>query len=315
MPEFSRAILTWYAANRRDLPWRRTTDPYAILVSETMLQQTQVDRVIPKYAAWLARFPRFAALAAAPRSDVLKLWSGLGYNSRAVRLHALAQLLVEQHGGRLPSTEEELARLPGIGPYTAGALMVFAHNRPGSCVDVNVERIVRRVFFPGTAGTAKARTSKNKKIITNKRITRKMITTEIITKSGIEKAFLDSFPPGRAADYGNALMDFGSAVCTAAKPRCAECPVYATCRSKGERPDEKNLRAKKQQPAFLHSNRWWRGQILKAVNENGRVSAKDSLRMIIARPKKDEKEAFRNALKQLREEGLLSRGKTIRVND
>ncbi len=291
MPEFSRAILAWYGRNKRDLPWRRTTDPYAILVSEVMLQQTQVDRVIPKYAAWLARFPGFAALAAAPRSEVLRQWSGLGYNSRAVRLHALAKLLVEQHSGQLPSTEEELVRLPGIGLYTAGALMVFAHDRPGHCIDVNIERIFRRTFFSRTStGITKSKTK-------------------------IEKIFIDSFPEKRATDYGNALMDLGSAVCTATKPKCDGCPVYNLCKSRGERPDEKKAREKRKQPAFLHSNRWWRGRILKAVNENGRLSEKDLLKIIVVRPKNDEREAFRNALEQLREEGFLSRGKSIRVND
>jgi len=290
MKEFSRRILAWYAANKRDLPWRTTNDPYRILVSEIMLQQTQVDRVIPKYAAWLARFPDFNALAAAPRSDVLKYWSGLGYNNRAVRLHALAKLLVDQHDGKLPATEEELVKLPGIGPYTAGAIMVFAHNQPGRCIDVNIERIMRRVTFSKTTRT-------------------------VSTKSQTEKLFIDSFPPKHATDYGNALMDFGSLVCTATKPRCDGCPVYALCTSKGERSDEKKTRAKKRAPTFLHSNRWWRGQILKAVNVNGSVTEKELLELVKQKNTPEERTAFKQALRQLREEGLLSSGKKVRIAD
>lgn len=281
---FQASLLSWYARHGRDLPWRHTTDPYRILVSEFMLQQTQVDRVIPKYAAWLAAFPDWERLAAASRADVLKLWSGLGYNNRAVRLHALAKLVVEQHGGALPETEEGLIALPGIGPYTAGALMAFAHNKPGKCIDVNIERIIRRVKYP-----------KNKRDI---------------AKKAIEEEFLASFPPGKATVYANALMDLGSLICTATKPKCDACPVRAECKSAGERPDEQDTRLRKRQPAFLHSNRWWRGQILKGLNA-GACDEEELLRRIGAQ----DDAAFRNALAQLREEGLLVGKGRIRIGD
>ncbi len=276
-------LLSWYAKHGRDLPWRHTTDPYKILVSEIMLQQTQVDRVIPKYNAWLKEFPSWSALASGSRANVLKLWSGLGYNSRAIRLHALAQIVVQDFGGVLPTTEDELVRLPGIGPYTAGAIMVFAHNKPGKCVDVNIERIVKRFCF-----------HKNKKITHN----------EVIQE------FLGLFPVNNATALGNALMDFGSMICTASKPRCSECPLFTDCKSKGERPEEQEARVKKRQPKFEGSNRWWRGQILKAVNQ-GVNTRQDLLKAIDA----DDEQAFDAALAQLCAEGLLSGSRRISIRE
>ncbi|HEU5329085.1 MAG TPA: hypothetical protein VFU78_13400 [Thermomicrobiales bacterium] len=131
-------LLAWYAAHRRDLPWRQTRDPYHILVSEMMLQQTQVPRVLPRYHAWLAQFPTLAALAAAPTADVLRAWSGLGYNSRAVRLQQVARLAVAQYNGRLPAAVDELRALPGIGDYTARAIACFAYEQDVPVLDTNV---------------------------------------------------------------------------------------------------------------------------------------------------------------------------------
>ncbi len=283
------ALLSWYAAHGRSLPWRKTRDPYAILVSEIMLQQTQVERVVPKYGEWLRKFPDFAALANASRADVLRAWSGLGYNNRAVRLHALAKLVVEQHGGKLPETEGELVRLPGIGSYTAGAIIAFAFNRPGRCVDVNIERIIKRVKYP-----------KNKKNI---------------TKKSIEEEFLSSFPLGNVTKYANALMDLGSLICTATRPKCGECPVYDDCKSRGERPDEKALRAKKRQPTFLHSNRWWRGQILKLLNTEEAVSRSALQQKILKETGNSDALKFEAALAQLAEEGLVSAGRLVRIRE
>ncbi|MBR9692483.1 A/G-specific adenine glycosylase [Candidatus Woesearchaeota archaeon] len=277
-------LLKWYADEGRDLPWRRTKDPYKILISEIMLQQTQVDRVIPKYETWLKTFPSWKTLAAGSRSDVLKLWSGLGYNNRAVRLHALSKLVVEELGGKLPVSEEELVKLPGIGPYTAGALMAFAHNKPGKCIDVNIERIVKRYSFP-----------KRKKEI---------------TKKEAEEEFLFLFPKNKATDFANALMDFGSMICTASNPKCDDCPLYDDCKSRGERNEESNERVKKRQTTFLHSNRWWRGQILKALNQ-GLQTEKD----IFAAIEGDDKKSFTAALAQLRAEGLLSGSRRISIRE
>src|SRR4051812_14715409 len=130
-------LLAWYAANRRDLPWRQTRDPYKILLSEVMLQQTQVPRVLPRWQAWLRRFPTIEALAAAPTADVLREWSGLGYNSRAVRLQAVARHVVAELGGQMPATVEGLLALPGIGDYTARAVACFAHEQDVPVLDTN----------------------------------------------------------------------------------------------------------------------------------------------------------------------------------
>jgi A/G-specific adenine glycosylase len=141
------ALLAWYAAEgRAHLPWRETRDPYAILVSEVMLQQTQVERVLPKYREFLARFPTFAALAAEPVGEVIKAWAGLGYNQRAVRLHGIARQVVEEFGGQLPNTLEGLMALKGIGRYTAGAVACFAFGLPVATVDTNIRRVLWRVF-------------------------------------------------------------------------------------------------------------------------------------------------------------------------
>ena len=157
LPIIQRTLLDWYAREGRDLPWRRVRDPYAILVSELMLQQTQVDRVIPKWEAWLAQFPTIEALADAPTSDVIRAWSGLGYNRRAINLQRLAQAVVAVHGGRVPDDVAELKALPGIGPYTAGAVAAFAHNRPVAMVDVNIRRLLHRLFVGAEVPTTASR--------------------------------------------------------------------------------------------------------------------------------------------------------------
>lgn len=274
------ALLEWYACEGRDLPWRRTRDPYAILVSEMMLQQTQVDRVVPKYEAWLREFPDWRRLAAASRADVLRLWSGLGYNSRAVRLHLLARVLTDS-GGALPEVEQELVKLPGIGPYTAGALLVFAWNRPGACVDTNIERIMRRLHY-----TIEERPSLKE----------------------LKQRFLDSFP-GRARDWGNALMDLGSRICTASRPACEECPVRRYCSTRGEHPAEGAIRKGRQQTPFKESNRWWRGRIVKALTE--KQWNRDALRAHLGAGER----SFEKALDGLKAEGLVSGGHRLKLSD
>src|SRR3954466_14471165 len=143
---FRRRLLKWYRQHGRDLPWRQTRDPYRILVSEVMLQQTQVDRVLPKYEEWLQKYPTFAALAAAPEADVSATWRPLGYNVRPRRLHAIARESVERYGGSLPSDETTLRSFKGIGEYTAGAVMSFAFGQRAAILDTNVARVLFRVF-------------------------------------------------------------------------------------------------------------------------------------------------------------------------
>jgi A/G-specific adenine glycosylase len=182
-----RRILGWFRDNGRDLPWRRTLDPYAILVSEVMLQQTQVPRVIPRFEALLERFPSPAALAGAAPADVLAMWSGLGYNNRAVRLRECCRLVVERHGGALPDQESALLALPGVGRYTARALLVFAWNRDVAAVDTNVRRVlVHELGLDPTVGERELET----------------VAAALV-------------PKGRSREWHHALMDYGSIVATA----------------------------------------------------------------------------------------------------
>ena len=202
---FQRRLLAWYRRHGRDLPWRRTREPYRILVSEIMLQQTQVDRVLPKYHQFLDRYPTMEALAAAPVDDVRRLWYPLGYNVRPVRLHAIACEAMARYGGRLPDRADTLRRLPGVGRYTAGAILAFAHGRDVAILDTNVRRVLGRVFF----GPRRLRRLRG------------------------EKAFWDLaealVPRGRGYDFNQALMDFGATWCTPRRPRCARCPMRAFC--------------------------------------------------------------------------------------
>ena len=147
IPAFQKHILKWYKHNQRDMPWRQTRDPYKILVSEIMLQQTQVSRVLPKYAEFLQAFPTVETLAKAPEKKLLKVWSGLGYWRRARFLKATAKAVVRNHDGKFPKTPEELIKLPGIGPYTAGAVACFAFNNPQAFIDTNIRRVYLHFFF------------------------------------------------------------------------------------------------------------------------------------------------------------------------
>jgi A/G-specific adenine glycosylase len=196
------AILSWYDAVRRDLPWRRTRDPYRILVSEVMLQQTQVARVVPYYEAFLARFPDEVALGGAPTADVLRLWSGLGYNRRALALQACARAVAAEGW---PPDAAGLLALPGIGPYTAAAVASFAFGEQVAAVDTNVRRVIERV----DGAYRRPR--------------------ELAQRAG------QLLPAGRAADWNQAMMELGATVCTARAAACDRCPV-APCSSRGRAP-------------------------------------------------------------------------------
>jgi A/G-specific adenine glycosylase len=206
-----RSLLRFYDRSARTLPWRGTRDPYAVLVSEVMLQQTQVKTVLRYFDAWMRRFPTLGALAAADEADVLHAWQGLGYYSRARRLQQAARAVVDRHGGRMPSTREELLALPGIGEYSAGAVSSIAFGLPEPLVDGNVVRVLTRLFGlrgdPGRAPLKARLWALARELVSGKR-------------------------PG---DFNQALMELGATVCTPRTPRCAECPVARACvaREKG----------------------------------------------------------------------------------
>src|SRR3954465_6858212 len=203
--QFRRRLLDWYRAHGRDLPWRKTDDPYHILVSEVMLQQTQVDRVLPKYHQWLEKYPSLSALAAADQVDVTETWRPLGYNVRPQRLQAIARESVERYGGELPSDEATLLSFNGIGAYTAGAIRSFAFGQRAAILDTNVARVLHRVFV--VKGDVKAHAMK-----------RHLWT--------VSEALV---PRKHVFDFNQALMDLGATVCVARKPKCEQCPMTRLC--------------------------------------------------------------------------------------
>jgi len=204
---FRQRLLAWYRRHGRDLPWRKTSDPYHILVSEVMLQQTQVDRVLPKYAEWLDKFPTLDALARAPEGELNAAWYPLGYNIRPRRLQNIAREAVARYGGRLPEDEETLRSFKGIGAYTAGAIRSFAFGQRAAILDTNVARVLFRVFV-GT-GDPKSHAMRR----------RLWAISETLV------------PSRHVFDFNQALMDLGAMVCVSRNPKCLVCPMAKSCRA------------------------------------------------------------------------------------
>lgn len=207
---FQGRLLAWYRRHGRDLPWRRTRDPYRILVSEIMLQQTQVDRVIPKYHEFLRKYPTLKALARASLEQVKRTWYPLGYNIRPVHLHGIARETLARYDGRLPDDEKALRAFKGIGRYTAGALRAFAFSQDAAILDTNVRRVLGRVFL----GPRRMNALRGQR-----------------AWWALSSALV---PPGKAYDFNQALMDFGATWCTPRNPRCLPCPMKTFCRFFGE---------------------------------------------------------------------------------
>jgi A/G-specific adenine glycosylase len=225
------ALLAWYERVRRPLPWRATRDPYALLVSEVMLQQTQALRVVPYYERWLARFPDVGALAEAPLREVLALWSGLGYNRRALALQRAAAVVAAS--GWPP----DLRTLPGVGPYTAAAVGAFAWDRDEACVDTNVRRVVER--WDGVTRTPTALQARVDALL----------------------------PAGRAALFNQATMELGATVCRPRAPLCGECPVAVGCATREGRAAEADtaIGSPRSRVRFEDTDRWARGRVLAAL--------------------------------------------------
>ena len=205
---FRSTLLRWYRHHGRDLPWRRPRDPYPILVSEFMLQQTQVSTVLPYYKKWLQRFPNFAALARASEAEVLHAWQGLGYYARARNLHSTAKRVVDRHRGRFPKSIEQMEQLPGLGQYTAHAVATFAFDQSVAIVEANTSRVLSRLFdlripIDSTAG-----------------------------RNALWSRAASLVPEKSAAHYNSALLDLGALICLPRKPRCGICPVKKFCRAK-----------------------------------------------------------------------------------
>jgi len=236
MLAFRRRLVRWFRRTGRDLPWRRTRDPYAVLVSEFMLQQTQVSRVTEYYPRFLARYPTLEALARATPRQVREVWQGLGYYRRAANLHRLAQVVVAERSGVLPADPAELVRLPGVGRYTAGAVATFAFEQAHPAVDTNVGRVIRRAFL--RAGDGRRRTGDGRRKTGDGKRKKEAATR----KPGAGKAKEERriweigqrLQPraGTAAwTFNQAIMELGAVVCTARVARCEICPVRGVCRT------------------------------------------------------------------------------------
>lgn len=239
-PDARDAILSWYAANGRRLAFRSTSDPYAVLVSEAMAQQTQAARAAEHWQRFMARFSTVAVLAAASPADVQRAWQGLGYNRRALSLWRAARAIEAEHGGKVPDSVEALQALPGVGPYTARAVAAIAFGRCVGAVDVNVRRVIGRLAVGHTMA---------------------------LSASEVQRLADGAVPPGRAADWTHAVMDVGALFCRPREPRCSDCPARPWCRfAAGDRSERAmtvdGARRRRAQPPFSSTNRWLRGRIL-----------------------------------------------------
>ena len=238
--KFQDLIFNWFEINQRDLPWRKTHDPYAVLLSEVMLQQTQVDRVKGYWTSWLDRWPTFESLAVAPTADVIRAWTGLGYNRRAVYLQRATQFILENGGFQNFSTQQTLETIPGIGPGTSGALMNFVWNVDTPFLEVNLKRIFQRLG----------------------------IGPETAVGWATEKELLEIahtvLPTGQARIWPHALMDFGALACRPNDPYCQNCPL-GTILPKSRLGIPELTAKKSAKETFIGSNRYWRGEILRTL--------------------------------------------------
>lgn len=224
-------LLAWYQANKRTLPWRDHPDPYAVWVSEIMLQQTRVETVIPYFEKWMRLFPTIRSLAKASEQEVLNVWEGLGYYSRARNLHKAAQIVVEKYQGEIPHDLDELRKLPGIGRYTLGAIASMAFGMDVATLDGNIKRVYARIFD---------------------------VTEPVDSTAGetlLWQLADENLPKGQAGDYNQALMDLGATICVPKNPRCLICPVMKLCRARqnGTQNERPVLTPKKEVPHYVHA--------------------------------------------------------------
>lgn len=251
--QFQKLLLSWYRVEGRSLPWRTTRDPYAIVVSELMLQQTQVSRVLPKYAAWMKKFPTLKLLASAPLREVLFFWQGLGYNRRAKYLWLMAQQVMEKHQGTFPKHKSDILLLPGIGPHTAGAVMSFAFGQQEAIFDTNAVRVVGRVLH----GYKTLPQLSSKQIVD-------LLNAALPTKTQVYQ-------------FNQAVMDLGAMICTAKKPTCERCPLQSVCRSYPDiltaQPAQLRLTKKPKETLYFgQPRRIWRGKILRYLHTTSAAS-------------------------------------------
>lgn len=290
----ARALLAWYRRHGRTLPWRNITNPYCILVSEIMLQQTQVSRVLVKYPDFLRRFPTVAKLAAARQRDVVVAWRGMGYNNRAVRLHRLAQIVVNKHNGRVPRIYEDLVDLPGIGRYTANALLASAFQQHVPIVDVNVRRVLSRIFW------------------------RMKRTGETSSENYIWELAEKLLPTRNVYGWNQALMDLGATVCTARSPRCDKCPVGTLCASRHTIKRSTIPSTRREPSKDGVPNRIYRGRIIDVLrkrNGQGGMRLHSLGRVIHPQFSSTHRSWLDSLIVGLERDGLIRRARTGRWGD
>lgn len=285
-------VLAWFDEHARPLPWRDPAcTPWGVLVSEFMLQQTQVARVLPRWQAFLERWPDPASLAAAGEAEVLRAWDRLGYPRRALWLRRCAVAIRDEHGGRVPSEEAELRALPGVGPYTAAAVACFAFGRPTAVVDTNVRRVLARLFH----GDAEAWPPNERR---DRRAAREAVP---------EAAPEEPAAVARTARWNAAAMELGALVCTAASPDCARCPVADACAWQAAgRPRPQERPARRRQPRFAGSDREMRGRVLAVLRARDAPVPVAEARAAAVRDEAADAERFDRALDTLAADALLN---------
>lgn len=292
--EFTRSLLAWYRRNARAFPWRSTrVDPYVVLVSEIMLQQTQAQRVAEALPRFLDRFPTVHALGNASNADVIRQWKGMGYNSRALRLRDAARMIVQQHDGVVPSDVDALRKLPGIGPYASASIATFAYNRRVVVLDVNVRRVYSRWMR------------------------RQQTIIDVERDEALAQFAMKVIPQRTPARWHHAVMDLGATICTARKPLCTSCPMADLCPSAHVL--EHAQRVKRAEPMFRgEPQRLWRGRFVDALREapaglspSALVAAAGATRLA-----NDEQAWFRTMIDALVRDGVIElAGRRIRLAD
>ena len=292
--QFSTDILKWYSVNQRTLPWRTHNSPYHVLVSEFMLQQTQVPRVMEKFKEFMEKFPTLQDLAKASKAELIEAWSGLGYNRRALLLHTFAQDVRDKYNGIIPRSKEQLQELPGMGPYTAGAILSFAYNLPEPAIDVNVRRIYLRLFQGKDQGLPMSKKE----------------------EAELYQLAKQTIPERKSAEFHGALMDFGSLVCTRNAPSCSSCPLQKDCAFfplyKSNKEKALFVMEKRKEPGINENgkqipNRIFRGRIVEFVRNNqGReISIADLGKTIKKDYRNKEEDWLLTLCKKLQDDGLL----------
>lgn len=276
------AVLAWFSASGRTLPWRFSSSPYRILISEIMLQQTQVSRVREKFPKFLRCFPSLRSLALAPQRDVVMAWEGMGYNNRAVRLHALARKVTLEFNGRLPGTYDALTSLPGIGRYTANAILSSSFGLSVPVVDINVRRVFSRLFW------------------------RMSTTADMRPEAEIWRIAEEILPPENAYEWNQALMDLGATICTARSPRCPDCPVRRHCASTRTMKNQRQQKSRREPMFNGVPNRIHRGRIVQVLRSAGHSMRASELAQRVVGTRTIEDPWWLGVLAGLQRDGLVT---------